>query len=123
MIRALCMLLITAALATLTASLIAMSEPVDAMPAPPAPVATGPLTYRQGTYTLRLTERACPFPELVQVLEDEGVPPALVYEVQEMGRASAGCYAFDIQGDVMTLDLGGQEGMLPIGWFRRDPGV
>lgn len=123
MIRAIALLLITAALATITASLIAMSRPADAMPAPPARVATGPLTYRSGTFTLQLTERACPFPELVQVLEDEGVPPARVYETMEPGRRGAGCYAFDIQGDVMTLDLGGQEGSLPIGWFRRDPGV
>lgn len=110
-------------LLVLALDMMALIQPAAANVPPPAAVATGPLTYRSGTFTLRLTEQPCPFPELREPLEEEGIPPARVYETTSIGRKGAGCYTHDMQGDVLTLDLGGQDAFLPLKWFKRDPRV
>jgi len=83
----------------------------------------GDWVWRSGTSTLRLTEEACPFRELAVDLEYEGIPPARAYLVDQGSRRSIGCWAPDIDGDVITREPDGLAGMIPMDWFGRDTGA
>lgn len=81
----------------------------------PQAASGGELTYRFGTFVMRLTDEPCPFEELDEHLTEQAVPPAKAYRVQERdGRWSTpGCWATDMGGDMMTMDTAGGEGMIP----------
>lgn len=86
----------------------------------PAAAATGELVYRSGSYSVRLTDAPCDQPELVGHLESEGIPPAKIAVVTAGQQRYHECWVMDIGGDVMTLDLAGQQGTIPIDWLRRE---
>jgi hypothetical protein len=78
--------------------------------------------YRQGTYSLRLTQEACEQPELALALETEGIPPARIYFEEQGGRRAIGCWVRDVGGDISTLSAGGTSGTVPSDWFKPAPG-
>lgn len=90
-------------------------------PSPPAPMvaASGDLEYRQGTYRVRLIEQPCPFYDVAEQLEAEGVPPAKRAAVTTGSRTHTACWIPDGTGEIMTLDQDGKGGTLPQEWFRR----
>lgn len=96
-------------------------------PAPAAPVVStappGPgMVYRFGTYALALTDRTCPDDEMSSILESEGIPPARATVVTSGARRYSGCWALNIDGDVLSLDvLSAESGTLPKEGFRREP--
>ena len=77
--------------------------------------------YRQGTYSVTLTELPCPFEEIASDLESEGIPPAKATSIISGGRHWHGCWAKDIGGDAMVRDpMSLERGTIPIDWFRRE---
>lgn len=75
-----------------------------------------------GTFALHLTAAPCQFSEFRDDLEDRGVPPAMASIGIQQGRPSVpGCYALDLDGDVLVRDVAGTDGFIPIGWFKRQP--
>ncbi len=113
---ALALLLAVVALSVGAAMVILLAQPA------PAAVATGDPVYRQGTYTVQLTQQACAYEELAMALEAEGIPPARTMLVTSGARHYSGCWVRDIGGDVMTQDLTGAGGTLPREGFRPPPG-
>jgi hypothetical protein len=82
----------------------------------------GALFWRNGTFTLYLMEQPCASREFAADLEDAGIPPARASLLVQAGRATVqGCWAADVQGDVLTRDAGGSDGMVPASWFQRLP--
>lgn len=69
------------------------------------------LAYRRGSFALRFTEEPCPYDEIAEQLNNEGIPPAKAYrELLADGRwALPGCWVRDISNDVMTLTSADQE--------------
>ena len=85
-----------------------------------APANGGALVYRQGTFSVRLAELPCPFYEVREALEAEGVPPAKWAFITEGGRVHTGCWAPDGTGEILTQDQDGRGGSLPQEWFKRE---
>lgn len=114
--RALLAFLALVLLAVGAAAVILRSEP---------PALTGDPIYRQGTFSLRLTQHACEDEEINADLSDRGIPPVLEYwTLQRDGRWSVtGCYAPDMDGDILTRDTVGGEGFMPRKWFDPVPGA
>lgn len=112
-----------AALALLVLCIAGGAFGPGALPTPAAarPAAAGPLVYRFGTYSFELTDRPCPFPELAEGLEGEGIPPARAAISTSGGQAMTACWVRDVDGDVMTADLAGPGGTLPKEGFSRGP--
>lgn len=90
--------------------------------AAPASARAG-LVWRSGGMVLRLTDHACPFEEMALLLETDGVPPARAYVVTQGEHKATGCWARDIGGDVLTRSPSGQEGTIPLDWFKSEPGL
>ena len=105
---------------------------VAAMPGPLAlgvhrPPGTQPggsdLVWRNGTMTLRLTEQACQFDEvalMLELVESTASPPKAAVAFQPGRDAQPSCWVLDVAGDVVTRDAAGNEGFIPLGWFKRD---
>lgn len=89
----------------------------------PLPQPAGPsgLVWRNGTFSMRLTDQPCEREDLRAELEEEGIPPAKVYIATQGSIHSIGCWVLDMSGDVMTRNARGEEGTVPMGWFRREP--
>lgn len=79
--------------------------------------------YRSGGFVLRLTQEDCPFEELDADLTNRGIPPAKAYRtLTGDGRwAMPGCWAKDIDGDILTVDTAGGEGFIPKEWLTHQP--
>jgi hypothetical protein len=116
-------LLLVVACAAGVLGAVSISRPEKPQPATAA--APTVLTYRYGSFVMRLGDEPCPFEELDAMLTSEGVPPAKAYrELQRDGRwRMPGCWATDIGGDVMTRDTAGGEGTIPKDWLTREPGA
>ena len=83
------------------------------------PISNPDPTYTQGSYSLRLTDRPCPFEEFTLELEEVGIPPARAFVASQEGRpTTTGCYSLDLEGDVLTRDLQAGDGFIPRDWFR-----
>ena len=75
-----------------------------------------------GTFALHLTAAPCAFAEFRDDLEERGIPPAMASIGIQQGRPSVpGCYALDLDGDVLIRDVAGTDGFVPVGWFKRSP--
>lgn len=115
---ALCVLAVVVGCFIAAGVIIRMEE---APAAAPAPVTTGELVYRQGTYSYRLTDEPCPFEEFALELEAEGIPPARMAAITSGSRRFTGCWAKDIGGDVMTRQFNVEPGTLPLDGFKPEP--
>jgi hypothetical protein len=86
------------------------AAPKDAVPG---------LIWRSGTATMRLTDRPCPVDNFTRVLEIEGLAPARAYVVQQGRHQFTGCWAKDMDGDVITMEGNREEpGSIPLSWFQ-----
>lgn len=83
---------------------------------PPAPG----MVYHYGSYTFALTDKPCPFPELAEELESDGIPPARVGIATSGDQSISRCWVADMGKDVMTLGPDGG-GTLPGNRFGREP--
>jgi hypothetical protein len=77
------------------------------------------LVWRNGTATLRLTDRPCASESLALALQSEGVGKPRTYEVVQGSRRYTGCWVKDMAGDVVTAEPGREIAEIPIAWFRR----
>jgi hypothetical protein len=96
---------------------------LDASGPAPAVAEARDLVWRNGTLTLRLSEEPCRIAQLADALElSESMPqPPQAAVVAQTGRASvAACWVMDVNGDVVMRDVGGNEGFIPMDWFRRN---
>lgn len=118
--RRLIMLLVVLALAITGAIVGPLVFSADANRAP-AVARSGDLEWRNGTYSVRLTELPCHFYELADELAaDDGIPPAKGAVVMLGARGVSACWMKDIGGDVMIKDMTGYTGMVPMEWFKRE---
>jgi hypothetical protein len=93
-------------------------DPALAQPRP----AGGDLFWRNGTFTLYLTSQPCASREFATDLEEAGIPPAKASLLVQTGRPTVqGCWVPDVEGDVLTRDAGGSDGLVPASWFRPLP--
>lgn len=92
---------------------VLLSEP------PPKPTGSD-LVYRQGSYSVRLTNEPCGNEEYREQLESEGIPPARRSAIASGSRTYSGCYTRTMSGDVLTLDyLATETGTLPKEGFKQ----
>lgn len=99
-------------------------ESLSAAPPTAEAEATSDLVWRNGSMTLRLTDRPCGFQALADDLNENGVPPAKALVIMQEGRPRVpGCWALDMDGDVLLRDVSGQDGFAPMSWFKREPQV
>jgi hypothetical protein len=89
--------------------------------APPDHAVPG-LVWRSGTATLRLTDGPCPVEDFVRALEREGVTPARAYVVRQGRQQFTGCWARDLDGDVLTMEADREPGTIPLSWFQAAAG-
>lgn len=63
------------------------------------------LAYIRGSFVMRFTEEPCPYEEVTDQLNNDGIPPAKAYrELLGDGRwALPGCWVRDLSGDLMTM--------------------
>lgn len=113
-------------LLALALAVVALALPL--LPTDPPKVAPGhgDLVWTSGTYAVRLTDQPCLFPQFAEYLEEQGIPPARASVATQTGRPDvAGCWAFDIAGDVITLDPTTPPEAIPVSikWFKRMPRV
>lgn len=113
-----CLLAGAAVLALVGLAAVVNTHPLKADAGIPASRAEPGLIWRYGSQTLTLTDSPCPFEEIAQELETEGIPPARAYVVVQGERRNTGCWAADLGGDVMTRAVNGPDGVVPLDWFR-----
>lgn len=81
------------------------------------------LVWTFGTYTIVLTEEACPFDDVKNVIETEGIGPASAYRATQSGKTIiGGCWVRDVGGDVMTMTQTGAISSIPLEWFTVPKG-
>ncbi|MGE4239927.1 hypothetical protein [Ramlibacter sp.] len=103
-----------AVLATaVAAAVIGLDAPVAQVPGQP-----GERIYQRDSVTWRLQDGECRNDILVDALAEEGKEGDHKAAVMEQGgRKWAACWAYDIDSDVIVVDLSGGRGFMPYEWF------